>query len=201
MHSLYKNYIEITPDSGRAAKHGRNITLLNKVNRSLQSREKSQQLIEPVSKLTEYLITNNPFIQNYKIPKFATSKTATKPKGVISSFAANSTQGISRINNEERISIVLSMNKDPKRAIDYWPQCYMFGIFDGHNGSGCANYLRDNLHNIIIENEFFPKDPKKALYTSILKAENNFCKESLEEKSDRSGSCALVALFVGISII
>jgi len=26
----------------------------------------------------------------------------------------------------------------------------MFAIFDGHGGSKCADYLRDNLHQLIV---------------------------------------------------
>jgi protein phosphatase 2C family protein 2/3 len=28
--------------------------------------------------------------------------------------------------------------------------CSFFGVYDGHGGSGCADYLRDNLHQFII---------------------------------------------------
>ena len=28
-----------------------------------------------------------------------------------------------------------------------------FAVFDGHGGSACADYLRDNLHNFVVQNE------------------------------------------------
>ena len=31
-----------------------------------------------------------------------------------------------------------------------------FGIFDGHGGTRCADYLRDNLHHLIIKDQNFP---------------------------------------------
>ena len=64
------------------------------------------------------------------------------------SFAVNSIQGTSRTNNDDRISVVLNMSKDPSRVYDYWPHCFFFGIFDGHNGTGCANFLKGQLAQI-----------------------------------------------------
>ena len=29
---------------------------------------------------------------------------------------------------------------------DNWPVCSFFAVYDGHSGSACADYLRDNLH-------------------------------------------------------
>ena len=26
----------------------------------------------------------------------------------------------------------------------------IFGVFDGHGGAACADYLRDNLHNYVV---------------------------------------------------
>jgi protein phosphatase 2C family protein 2/3 len=49
--------------------------------------------------------------------------------------------------------------KDPSS----WPKCSFFAIYDGHGGSMCADFLKDNLHQIIIQQDCFPSDPKKAL--------------------------------------
>jgi len=27
-----------------------------------------------------------------------------------------------------------------------WPKSSFFGVYDGHGGSACADFLRDNLH-------------------------------------------------------
>jgi protein phosphatase PTC2/3 len=71
--------------------------------------------------------------------------------------------------NEDRISIVLDLKKpgvvtkakaaeqDPAKKIQY------FAIFDGHGGHTCAEFLRDNLHNIIATQACFPKDIENAL--------------------------------------
>ena len=46
--------------------------------------------------------------------------------------------------NEDRISIVLDLKK-PGVTIQT-KRISFFAIFDGHGGSSCAEYLRDNLH-------------------------------------------------------
>ena len=66
--------------------------------------------------------------------------------------------------NEDRVSIILNIMKPRGKHFDgKWPQCSFFGVFDGHGGSICAEYLRDNLHTFVIKNEHFPQDPKQAI--------------------------------------
>jgi protein phosphatase 2C family protein 2/3 len=40
-----------------------------------------------------------------------------------------------------------------------WPKCSYFAIYDGHGGSSCADYLKECLHTIIINQECFPFNP------------------------------------------
>jgi serine/threonine protein phosphatase PrpC len=35
-----------------------------------------------------------------------------------------------------------------------WPKCSFFGVYDGHGGNVCADFLRDYLHQLVI-NFFF----------------------------------------------
>ena len=50
--------------------------------------------------------------------------------------------------NEDRVAIILNIMKPKSKEVqnDYWPKCSFFGIYDGHGGSGCADFLRDSLH-------------------------------------------------------
>lgn len=48
--------------------------------------------------------------------------------------------------NEDRVSIILNIMKPASRASEAWPKCSFFGVYDGHGGVNCADYLRDNLH-------------------------------------------------------
>ena len=47
--------------------------------------------------------------------------------------------------------------------VQNWPNIQIFGIYDGHGGSKCAEYLKDNLHNNIINLAEFPQDIPKAI--------------------------------------
>ena len=40
----------------------------------------------------------------------------------------------------------MNINKPRDKPVENWPDCHFFGIFDGHGGSACADFLRDNLH-------------------------------------------------------
>ena len=51
-----------------------------------------------------------------------------------------------RTYNEDRVSIILNIVK-PKEKFGNWPKCSFFGIFDGHGGTLCPEFLRDNLHS------------------------------------------------------
>ena len=44
--------------------------------------------------------------------------------------------------------------KSKEGKVDYWPKCSFFGIYDGHGGNQCAEFLRDYLHQFVIFNLF-----------------------------------------------
>jgi protein phosphatase 2C family protein 2/3 len=39
--------------------------------------------------------------------------------------------------------------KPQNKKCDYWPKSAFFGVFDGHGGASCADFLRDNLHQFV----------------------------------------------------
>jgi protein phosphatase 2C family protein 2/3 len=71
-------------------------------------------------------------------------------------------------------------------------------VYDGHGGSGCADFLRDNLHLFIIKEPIFPHNPTEALIKGFEAAEKKFMElcQADDQLTDRSGSCALVVLIV-----
>ena len=73
-------------------------------------------------------------------------------------------------------SIILNILKPKNKAsLDIeWPQICFFGVFDGHGGSACADYLRDNLHNFVVQNEQFPQNPIEAIKEGFRDCERNF---------------------------
>jgi len=77
-----------------------------------------------------------------------------------------------------------------------------FAVYDGHGGTSCCDFLRDYLHEYIINDKNFPEDPKKAIVEGIHKVEAKFVelvkKKFLKTNQlDRSGSCAIIVMIVG----
>ena len=67
-----------------------------------------------------------------------------KSNGKIRAYAASTNQGPVRDYNEDRVAIILNISK-PEHCVE-WKKAAYFGVFDGHGGVDCADYLRDNLH-------------------------------------------------------
>ena len=58
------------------------------------------------------------------------------------------------------MSIILNVTKKSVK-------CSYFAIYDGHGGSNCCDYLRDTLHDHIINHQAFPEKPREALAGGI----------------------------------
>lgn len=100
------------------------------------------------------------------------SRISSKKNGMIKSYAANTNQGLLRDYNEDRVSIILNVAKpENKKSLKSWPKISFFGVFDGHGGSNCADFLRDNLHTFIVKETTFPFDPKESIRKGFKKAE------------------------------
>ena len=140
-------------------------------------------------------------ILRYYFHDYEQSKTSKKKMGLIKSYAVNTYQGIIRNYNEDRVSIIVNMNKPRGYYKRIWPRVSFFGIFDGHGGETCSEYLRDNLHDLLCHNnEFFPENIPSSIKLAFQKAEKNFLeKYAINEKKemkDKSGSCALILVLV-----
>lgn len=105
-------------------------------------------LVEPSSFLHNSLDLQSNYLNPLK--DFEDAKFASKTHGLITSYSANTHQGIQRNYNEDRVSIILNMTRPENKDPATWPKCSFFAIYDGHGGSSCADYLKDNLHQIII---------------------------------------------------
>lgn len=84
------------------------------------------------------------------IPNHEPTKCSVKRNGIVKAYAANTNQGIVRNYNEDRVSIILNIMKPASRMNEEWPKCSFFGVYDGHGGVNCADFLRDNLHQYVI---------------------------------------------------
>ena len=133
-------------------------------------------------------------------PKLNQGKISSKSFGVITSYAANTHQGIVRNYNEDRVSIIINMNKltNYKSNIP-WPKISYFAIFDGHAGNKCAEYLRENLLRLICSNKFFPENIPEAIKYGFEKADEYFLNNYAiinGQLKDNSGTCGLILLIV-----
>jgi hypothetical protein len=77
-------------------------------------------------------------------------KISHKSFGEIEGYATMTTEGIIRDYNEDRVSIIFNISKPQNYSDNDWPKCSFFGLYDGHGGGVCADFLRDNLHKYVI---------------------------------------------------
>ena len=147
------------------------------------------------------IITNNIFLgsldrlQSVSLPNYEKPTHSTKELENIFAFSANTNQGVNRSYNEDRISIILNAACPKTHDPDLWPKTHFFGIFDGHGGHGCSEFLRNSLHKFILTDLSFPSNPKIALINGFRKAENTFLEQVKQNSnlnnnqiSDPSGS-------------
>ena len=140
-------------------------------------------------------------ILRYYFSSYEPSKTSKKKMGIIKSYAVNTFQGLVRNYNEDRVSIIVNMSKPRGYYKKIWPKVSFFGIYDGHGGEMCSEYLRDNLHKLICQNnEYFPENIPEAIKLGFSKAEKNYLEKYAIDKNkelkDKSGSCAVILLLV-----
>ena len=85
------------------------------------------------------------------------------------------------------------------------PKVSYFGVYDGHAGNKCCDFLKNNLHNYIFKSEFFPDYPEKAIEQGFDACENKFIESTqIKNKNTKyknnqiecSGSCAIIILII-----
>ena len=139
--------------------------------------------------------------ENYSM--YQDAKHSSNSFDLIASYGVNTYRGIFRNYNEDRVSIIVNA-KNPKTNINNedikWPNISYFGIFDGHAGNKCSEYLKNNLHHFIFNCNNFPNFPLKAIEQGFQTCENNYIK-SIHNKTrnqyyDYSGSCAIIVLII-----
>ncbi|CAD8095732.1 unnamed protein product [Paramecium primaurelia] len=141
------------------------------------------------------------FLRQSLLPNYEPTKCSSQRNGIIKAYAANTNQGIVRDYNEDRVSIILNIIKPQSRNTEQWPKCSFFGVYDGHGGALCADYLRDNLHQFVVKEPDFPWNPVGAITKGFEAAEKSFLQIAQESYNkgipERSGSCAVVVLIIG----
>lgn len=75
----------------------------------------------------------------------------------------------------------------------------LFGVFDGHGGNRCSNYLKEVLFNELLANKDFGKDINNKIIQTYCSVDSNFLKASERNSTiDKSGSCAVVSLIISM---
>lgn len=126
--------------------------------------------------------------------------------GIIKSYAANTYNGTVRTYNEDRVAVIVkatnpfnnsSIKKQSSDKNNFWPVCSIFAIYDGHGGSTCSDYLKDNLHLMLIKHPLFVTNTKQAIKESFNNCDSLFLQQNLSKNQhEKSGSCALVLIIV-----
>jgi protein phosphatase 2C family protein 2/3 len=138
-----------------------------------------------------------------KLPAFEKATVSLKKYGPVEGFAVNTHTGYVRVYNEDRVSILLNAQQQFKKSgkINKKFKCSVFSVFDGHGGSQCSNFLKNNLHNSIveqidIENLVIPSI--KEIYKQI---DSDYIKQGMKSKSTLAGSTANTILILNNSVM
>ena len=139
--------------------------------------------------------------ENY--PMYPDAKHSTNSFDVITAYGVNTYRGIFRNYNEDRVSIIVNAKNPRKNSDDkntQWPNVSFFGVFDGHAGNKCSEYLKNNLHHFIFNSNYFPENPLKAIEHGFKLCENSYIKsiynKTRNQYNDHSGSCAIAVLII-----
>lgn len=74
-------------------------------------------------------------------------------------------------------------------------------MFDGHGGKGAAQFVRDHLPRVIVEDADFPLELEKVVIRSFMKTDAAFAKSCSLESALSSGTTALTAMIFGRSLL
>jgi hypothetical protein len=94
-----------------------------------------------------FLMNHKVFFSHFK--NYEEAKFSSKSYGSIISYGVNTNKGQVRNYNEDRVSIILNVLKPVSRKNEDWPKVSFFGIFDGHGGTKCPDFLKENLHHYV----------------------------------------------------
>lgn len=131
--------------------------------------------------------------QSRFLPEFDSPKVIMKQYKSIHSFAVTTHKGIVRNYNEDRVSVLLNVQQNLQKdtQIEQGDSYCLFSIFDGHGGYGCCNFLKDNLHNKLLETCDFKNATTQNLSTIYKQLDYQYIKSAIDGNHKFSGSCAL----------
>ena len=171
-------------------------------NNQIQPQMQNQQIHnnDPNLKKTPTLMTVNS-LADLPYTEYPQAEYSHKPFYNIAGYAFNSYNGKVRSYNEDRTKTIVDYHKSIMvNGKKISPHISYFGVFDGHGGKGCSDFLRDNLHNYLFNSKYFPAYPFQAVKEAFILAEQEFLKKAYDYQRntliDKSGSCALIMLII-----
>jgi serine/threonine protein phosphatase PrpC len=130
-------------------------------------------------------------MQNYAQPLILDkSKVSSKGYGLIHGYSANSHSGPLLNYNEDRICIVTNLTKNNAKH----KQVSFFGVYDGHNGTGRADYMRDNYHLMLIQDDAFPTNMETALRRTLIRLNSGFAEDPRFSGDSSAVSFAIIVV-------
>ena len=202
---LNKSSIVFSPSNMlKTPQNDNNINNIN-INNSLKP-QKSQPIAQPKGDANNLLNTqdlNIEALSKLEYTNYPKVQTSPKPFSKIVGFGANSFQGITRDHNEDRLKVIyehIINQASPTNGKIINHNVSFFAIYDGHGGNKCCTFLQQNLHNYLLQSEYFLSYPLKAIEQAYDKAELSFESMALDKQNkkliDKSGSCSLTALII-----
>ena len=88
---------------------------------------------------------------NFPISNFVPAQYSRKKNSEIEAYGVITHEGLVRKYNEDRVAIILNVMKPYNRRVYNWPKICFFGLYDGHGGNQCVDYLRDHFHYTVNE--------------------------------------------------
>jgi protein phosphatase 2C family protein 2/3 len=92
-------------------------------------------------------------------------------------YSARTSKGLYRNYNEDRVSVIANiLLEDSRSNLPSHQKSSFFGLFDGHAGSACVDFIKDNLHQYITSDENYLSDKKLAIKNGIFECEKEWMK-------------------------
>lgn len=142
-----------------------------------------------------------------KVPKVTKAYVEFDVGRSIVALGYNTHVGKSREKNEDEITITAAPALlQSRRLKSFSPEPLhtfgMFSIFDGHGGYECSRFLKNTLHDCLLDEAFLSrKDFAKRLRVIYKKVEGQFRTKAVETGAMLAGSCAVTLVVANSTLI
>ena len=75
------------------------------------------------------------------------------------------------------------------------PPLSFFGVYDGHAGKDAAAFAASHLHGKIIQSQFYPTDPVKAIQDAFNRTDEAFLEKVRIVRTKMNSQCSALARF------